>query len=42
MTLLFLLIGGAAGGGLGWLFDRVTRRGKAETTETQDDCETRT
>jgi hypothetical protein len=34
MTILFVLIGGALGGGLGWLFDRITRRGAAESTET--------
>jgi hypothetical protein len=39
MTLLLTMIGGVAGGGLGWLFSRVTRRNTEETTQT---CETRT
>ena len=39
MTILYVIIGGAVGGGLGWLFDRATGRGRAETN---DECETRT
>ncbi|MGD0779348.1 MAG: hypothetical protein ABR954_01010 [Dehalococcoidales bacterium] len=30
MTLVYIIIGGVVGGGLGWLFDRVTRREQPE------------
>ena len=40
MSLLFIILGGAVGGGLGWLFDKVTRRNQPAAAE--EDCETRT
>ena len=32
MSIFFLIIGGAAGGGLGWLFDKVTRSNQPKAT----------
>jgi hypothetical protein len=39
MVILFIILGGAAGGGLGWLFDRVTKRKAGEAAAS---CETNT
>ena len=32
MSLLFIILGGAVGGGLGWLFDKATRRNQPKPT----------
>jgi hypothetical protein len=40
MTLLYIIIGGAVGGGLGWLFDRATKRNEPKVVE--EDCGTST
>ena len=40
MTLVYILLGGVVGGGLGRLFDKATRHNQPEAAE--EDCETRT
>lgn len=30
MTIVYIILGGVLGGGLGWLFDRVTKRNQPE------------
>jgi hypothetical protein len=43
MAIAILIIGGAAGGFLGWLFDRKTGRARMESYSQPDKaCETRT
>jgi F0F1-type ATP synthase assembly protein I len=36
MTILFIILGGVVGGGLGWLFDKVTQRKQPATTKTPE------
>ncbi len=36
MTLLYIILGGAAGGGLGWLFDKVTQRHQPAATANRE------
>ena len=43
MTTLLMIIGGAAGGILGWLFDRAVKRNRAESSiQAEDNRETGT
>jgi F0F1-type ATP synthase assembly protein I len=39
MSILFIILGGVVGGGLGWLLDKVLQRKQPVTT---DKCETST
>jgi hypothetical protein len=42
MAAIFLIIGGAAGGFLGWLLDKRNARNRATSNTLSDHCETRT
>ena len=40
MLLVYIILGGVVGGGLGWLFDKATKRNQWKATDAS--CETRT